>query len=102
MLVQSCIIDLYISLSLLIIPFGIDFGVNKGKDKVQKVKIESVIPVDLNIKYKDTTERLNIKPRNDGNRSKKPTPPPTQMIREGINPNIVRPTTTASTTVKKK
>jgi len=33
---------------------------------------------------------------------KKPTPPPTQMIREGVNPNTVRPTTTASTTVKKK
>lgn len=61
----------FISLSLLIIPFGIDFGVNKGKDKVQKVKIESIIPVDLNIKYKDTIERLNIKPKNDGNRSKK-------------------------------
>lgn len=31
-----------ISLSLLIIPFAIDFGISKGKDKVQKVKIESV------------------------------------------------------------
>ncbi|MGZ3756487.1 MAG: hypothetical protein ACXVAY_21210 [Mucilaginibacter sp.] len=61
----------FISLSLLIIPFGIDFGVNKGKDKIQKVKIESVIPVDLNIKYKDTTERLNIKPKNNGKRSEK-------------------------------
>ena len=57
----------FISLSLLIIPFGIDFGINKGKDKVQKVKIESVIPVDLNIKYKDTTIRLNTKAKNDGN-----------------------------------
>jgi hypothetical protein len=33
-----------ISLGLLIFPFGIDFGMNKGKDKVQKVKIDSVIP----------------------------------------------------------
>lgn len=59
-----------IALSLLIIPFGIDFGVNKGKDKVQRVKIDSVIPVNLNIKYKDTIERLNIKTHSDG-RSKK-------------------------------
>ncbi|NCD67877.1 MULTISPECIES: hypothetical protein [Mucilaginibacter] len=59
-----------IALSLLIIPFGIDFGVNKGKDKVQRVKIDSVIPVNLNIKYKDTVERLNIKTHCNG-RSKK-------------------------------
>ena len=51
-----------ISVSLLIIPFGIDFGRNRGKDKVQKVKIDQVIPVDLTIKYqKDTTQRLYIK-----------------------------------------
>jgi hypothetical protein len=45
----------FISLSLLIVPFGIDFGINKGKDKIQKVKIESVIPINLNIKCKDTS-----------------------------------------------
>jgi hypothetical protein len=56
-----------ISLGLLIFPFGIDFGMNKGKDKVQKVKIDSVIPVNMAIKYKkDTTERLNIKPTDHG------------------------------------
>lgn len=60
-----------IALSLLIIPFGIDFGLNKGKDKVQKVKIDSVIPVDLSLKYKDTTLRLNIKPYDNGTRNKK-------------------------------
>lgn len=92
----------FISLSLLIIPFGIDFGVNKGKDKVQKVKIESVIPVNLSIKYKDTIERLNINRKAMATEVKKPTPPPTQMIREGVNPNIVRPATTAGTSVKKK
>lgn len=62
-----------IALSLLIIPFGIDFGVNKGKDKIQKVKIDSIIPINLNIKYKDTTERLNIKSHYNG-RSKKTNP----------------------------
>lgn len=36
-----------ISLSLLIIPFGIDFAIHSGKDKIQKVKIESVVPVSL-------------------------------------------------------
>lgn len=65
----------FISLSLLIIPFGIDFGINKGKDKIQKVKIESVIPVNLNIKCKDTCERLSIKTSGNGkaNRSKTDT-----------------------------
>ena len=56
----------FISLSLLIVPFGIDFGINKGKDKIQKIKIESVIPVNLNIKCKDTSERLNIKTSGNG------------------------------------
>jgi len=28
---------------------------------------------------------------------KKPTPPPTQMIREGVNPNTPKPKTTANT-----
>jgi hypothetical protein len=51
---------------LLIIPFGIDFGISKGKGKVEKVKIDSAIPVNLNIKYKDTVERLNLKPASDG------------------------------------
>lgn len=62
-----------IALSLLIIPFGIDFGIGKGKDKVQKVEINSVIPINLNLKYKDTTTRLNIKPINDGKRNRKKT-----------------------------
>ncbi len=56
-----------ISLSLLIIPFGIDFGISKGKDKVQKVKVESVLPVTLTLKYKDTIQRLNINPTSNGN-----------------------------------
>jgi len=41
-----------ISLSLLVIPFGIDFGINKGKDKIHRVRIDSIIPIKLNIKYK--------------------------------------------------
>jgi hypothetical protein len=28
---------------------------------------------------------------------KKPVPPPTQMIREGVNPNISKPNTNAGT-----
>jgi hypothetical protein len=90
----------FISLSLLIIPYGIDFGINKGKDKVQKVKIESVLPINLTIKYKDTTGHLNIKEKAMANEVKKPTPPPTQMIREGVNPNILKPKT-VNTSVKK-
>jgi hypothetical protein len=62
-----------ISLSLLIIPFGIDFGISKGKDKVEKVKIDSAIPLNLNIKYKDTVERLNLKPASDGKPEHKKT-----------------------------
>lgn len=54
-----------ISLSLLIIPFGIDFGINRGKDKVQKIQIDQDFPV--NLKYqKDTTIRLNTKSSNHG------------------------------------
>jgi hypothetical protein len=56
-----------ISLSLLIVPFGIDFGHNRGKDKVQKVKIDQALPVDLTIKYqKDTMEHLYIKSTDHG------------------------------------
>jgi hypothetical protein len=56
-----------IAISLLIIPFAIDFGRNKGKDKVQRVKIEQALPVDLTIKYqKDTSIRLTIKPNDHG------------------------------------
>lgn len=59
-----------ISLSLLIVPFGIDFGRNKGKDKVQKVTIDQALPVNLSIKYqKDTVLRLNIKPKDHGNKT---------------------------------
>jgi Na+/H+ antiporter NhaC len=65
----------FILLSLLIIPFGVDFGINKRKDKVQKVKIDSVIPVNLNIKCKDTTERLNIKISGNGKASSRKTDP---------------------------
>jgi len=56
-----------IALSLLIVPFGIDFGHNRGKDKVQHVKLDQELPVNLTIKYqKDTTERLLIKLKDHG------------------------------------
>jgi hypothetical protein len=63
----------FISLSLLIIPFGIDFGITKGKDKIQKVKIESVIQVNLNIKCQDTPEPLNIKTPGNGKANRRKT-----------------------------
>jgi hypothetical protein len=72
-----------ISLSLLIIPFGIDFGISKGKDKVQKVKVESVIPVTLTLKYKDTTQRLNINPSNNGNTRRNKTDTTTVIKSKG-------------------
>ncbi len=46
-----------IALSLLIVPFGIDFGINKGKDRAQHVIIDSVMPAGLNSKLNDTTQR---------------------------------------------
>jgi len=56
-----------ISLSLLIIPFGIDLGINRGKDKVQKIEIDQDFPINLKLKYqKDTTIRLKVKPNNNG------------------------------------
>jgi len=61
-----------ISISLLIIPFGIDFGEHKGKDKVQQIRIDQSLPVDLSIKYqKDTSLRLNIKPKDHGKANSK-------------------------------
>ncbi len=50
-----------ISLSLLIIPFGIDFAIHRGKDKIQKIKIESVVPVSLSDKQKDTSNHKPLK-----------------------------------------
>jgi len=50
-----------VSLALLLIPFGIDFGLNRGTDKVQQVMIGKPIPVDLTLRYqKDTTIRLPL------------------------------------------
>jgi hypothetical protein len=51
----------FISLSLLIIPFGIDFANNKGKDKIQKIKIVAGIPGKPHVKCQDGTNDLNIK-----------------------------------------
>lgn len=59
-----------ISLSLLIIPFAIDFGMSKRENTVQRVKIDSIVPINLSIKYKDSIERLYTKPHYHG-RSKK-------------------------------
>jgi len=39
----------FIFLSLLIIPFGINFGINKGKEKVQQVKINGSVPLHVKI-----------------------------------------------------
>ena len=44
------IIYTLISLSLLIVPFGIGFVLNKGKDQIEKIKIISPIPVKLDLK----------------------------------------------------
>jgi hypothetical protein len=62
-----------IVLSLLIIPFGTDFGINKGRDKVQKVRIESPIPLILTLQYKDTVERFNSKTSSNGKSNRKKT-----------------------------
>ncbi|HVW13672.1 MAG TPA: hypothetical protein VHB54_07625 [Mucilaginibacter sp.] len=52
-----------ISLSLLIIPFGVDFALHRGKDKVQKIKIESVVPVSLSARLQDTFSKKQLKLR---------------------------------------
>ena len=78
-----------ISLTLLVIPFGIDFGINKVKDKVQKVQISSpvrIINKDTTSKEILTSIRIMAKQQIE-----KPKPPPTKMVREGVNPNINRP-----------
>jgi hypothetical protein len=51
----------FISLSLLIITFGIDFANNKGKDKIQKIKIVAGISEKRNAKCHDRTDDLTIK-----------------------------------------
>jgi hypothetical protein len=50
-----------ISLSLTIIPFGIDFAIHRGKDKIKKVKIESIVPVSLAAKPRDTSNKKQLK-----------------------------------------
>jgi len=61
-----------ISIFLLIIPFGIDFGHNKGKDKVQRIKVDQALPIDLTIKYpKDTSIHINVKTKDHGEQSTK-------------------------------
>jgi len=89
----------FISLSLLIIPFGIDFGINKNKEKTYQIKIVSPIPNAEAIINTDRViqDRQKKMAKNQGSITvthtvPKPTPPPTQMIREGVNPNASRPT----------
>jgi len=65
-----------IVLSLLIIPFGIDFGLSKGQDKVHKVKIDSPVPLILTLEYKDTIQRFNLKTLSNGKSNRKKTDTP--------------------------
>jgi hypothetical protein len=76
-----------VSLSLLVIPFGINFGLSKGKEDVQKVQITSFNPKSITINHIDSCEHINIKSTIMAKQQvQKPTPPPTQMIRDGVNP----------------
>jgi len=62
---HSYMIYALISLALLIIPFGVDFGINKGKEKIDKVKIVSPLPVKLNLRV-DVNEGKATKQINYG------------------------------------
>ncbi|MCX2480730.1 hypothetical protein OQY15_16610 [Pedobacter sp. MC2016-15] len=62
-----------IVLSLLVIPFGIDFGIHKGEEKVHKVKIEYPLSLILSVEYKDSVQRLTFKTSDYGKSNRKKT-----------------------------
>ena len=73
-----------VCLILLMVPYGINFVMDKNAEKTQNVKIINAVKVEqssnLELKLKTTDMPKIDTPK------PKPTPPASQLIREGVNP----------------
>ena len=67
---HNLMICAFISLSLLIIPFGIDFGINKNREKTYQVKIVSQIPLVKGVNTDDSIGQ-QFKQNRNGKKSRK-------------------------------
>jgi ribosomal protein L12E/L44/L45/RPP1/RPP2 len=91
-------INTFLTICLLLIAFGIDYGLQNTKQKIQKVEIDSTLNVNLNsVKNKifiDSLINKSINMVNDDKNKKveKPNAPQTKILQEGKDPKIERQT----------
>lgn len=91
----------FMALCLLMVPFGINYGINKSNQvPPQSVVIDSTLNLNLNSKQNQVffdsiiLKTINMVD-NKNDQREKPEPPPTQIIQEGENP--IKPQTNNST-----
>ena len=92
-LCHKYMIRAFLTMCILTISFGINFGLQNTKQKIQKVEIDSTLNINLQSKqnqiFIDSLINKTIKMANEKEKKvEKPTPPPTQIIQEGKDPKI--------------
>ena len=97
-LCHKYMIRAFFTMCILTISFGINFGLQNTKPKIQKVEIDSTLNINLQSKqnqiFIDSLINKTIKMVNEKEKKVvKPTPPPTQIIQEGKDPKQPKPQT---------
>jgi len=105
-LCHKYMINTFLTMCILTIPFGINFGLQNTKPKIQKVEIDSTLNINLQSKQNEifinNLINKSIKMTDEKEEKvEKPTPPPTQIIQEGKDPKI-QPKPQTQTDKKKK
>jgi hypothetical protein len=77
----------------LTLPFGINYGLHDSNPKIQKIEIDSTLNINLQSKQNQIfidslIKTAKIMASEKENKLEKPTPPPTQIIKEGKDPKI--------------
>lgn len=93
-LCKTYMIWAFVLLFTMLLPFGINFGREKSKNKSQNISIDSTINVNLysrnNILLLDSLlnnrNKMAKEREGHGQTPQKPSPPPIQMIRDGVDP----------------
>jgi hypothetical protein len=83
----------FLTMYILTILFGINFGLKNSKLKIEKVEIDSSLNINLKsdqnqIFLESLIKKSNQMADDKEKKVEKPTPPPTQIIQEGADPNI--------------
>lgn len=92
-LCHKYMINTFLTMCILTILFGINFGLQNTKQRIQKVEIDSTLNIKLqseqNQIFTDSLIKKSIKMADEKEKKvEKPTPPPTQIIQEGKDPKI--------------